>query len=180
MFDRPPPDEDAIVERFVRGRAEADFRRLFRRFDPSLRRVASRLMGAGSAAVDDVVQESWLRAMRALSAFEGRSSFRTWLTGFVVNVCRETLRASRRDAVASSDTPRAAPATAPAEAALILGEALDALPPRARLVLVLHDVAGFTHAEIADLLAIDEGTSKSQLSRARRAARARLSDGDRS
>ena len=176
MFDRPPPDEDALVARFVRGRAEADFRRLFRRFDPSLRRVAARLMGGRSAAVDDVVQESWLRAMRALSAFEARSSFRTWLTGFVINVSRETLRAARREESKTPEQANAAPCGP--EAALMLGQALDALPPRARLVLVLHDIAGFTHTEIAELLAIDEGTSKSQLSRARRTARARLSDGD--
>lgn len=163
-----------MLERFLAGRAEADFRVLYRRINPPLRAVARRLLGRFHLQTDDVVQEAWLRAMRVLARFERRSSFQSWLTGFVVNVCRETLKDARRGSARAAHLPRSTGSAPGPELSSWLDHALDDLPPRARTVVVLHDVAGFTHAEIAAILGVDEGTSKSQLSRARRRLRAQI------
>ncbi len=174
-FQRPVEAEADIVERFLTARAEADFRQLYRRLDPQMQAVARRLLGGQDAAAADVAQEAWLRAMRTLSGFERRSSFRSWLIGFVINVAREAQRAAGRGPVYMAELPDMVDAAAPDPArAMTLDRAVGTLPPRYRAVLMLHDVAGLTHAEIAAALAIDEGTSKSQLSRARQRLRARL------
>ena len=110
-----------------------------------------------------------------MASFRGQSSLRSWLTGIALNRCREALRVAARAPRAALE---AAPATASAAAAgasrLDLERALAALPPGYREVLVLHDVEGYSHLEVAEILGVAPGTSKSQLSHARRALRERL------
>ena len=154
----------------VRG-DEAAFRALYRRHTPALYAFACRLMGGESAEVEDVLQDAWLRAARALGDFGWRSSLRTWLSSIVLNCCRERWRA-RGEVL--EESPEAAVSVDPG-LRVDIEAALAALPPGYRAVLVLHDVEGFTHEEIADRLGIAPGTSKSQLFHARRAVRARLS-----
>lgn len=121
--------------------------------------------------VEDVIQEAWLRAVRGLGEFGWRSSLRTWLSSIVLNCCRERWR--EQPEVTGLD----ADATAPGgdmHLRVDLEAAIAALPPRYRAVLVLHDVEGYTHDEIAERLGVQPGTSKSQLFHARRVLRARL------
>lgn len=138
-----------------------------------MRAISRRLIGNNSNA-DDVVQEAWLRAVRALSSFERRSAFRSWLIGFVVNVARETRRRAMFEALipdrlADNEDPSSDPLSR-----IEVGRAVDGLPQGYRTVLLMHDVGGFTHAEIGEALGIGEGTSKSQLLRSKRALRERL------
>lgn len=166
------PDLD-LVERFTSGRGESEFRALYRRHAPLMRAISRRLIGNDSNA-DDVVQEAWLRAVRALSSFERRSAFRSWLIGFVVNVARETRRRAMFEALipdrlADNEDPSSDPLSR-----IEVGRAVDGLPQGYRTVLLMHDVGGFTHAEIGEALGIGEGTSKSQLLRSKRALRERL------
>lgn len=154
----------------VRG-DEAAFRSLYRRHTPALYAFACRLLGGESPEVEDVLQDAWLRASRALGDFGWRSSLRTWLSSIVLNCCRERWRA-RGEVLESA--PEAIVETDPA-LRLDLEAALASLPPGYRAVLVLHDVEGYTHDDIAARLGIAPGTSKSQLFHARRAVRARLS-----
>jgi RNA polymerase sigma-70 factor (ECF subfamily) len=143
--------------------------------------LALRLLGSRGEA-EDAVQEAWLRAVRDLERFEGRSRFETWVTGILVHCCREQRRrvasARRRLPAAEDETEEAAApisgAAAAAPARLDVEAVLRDLPDGYREVLVLHDLFGYTHAEIARMLEIEEGTSKSQLARARRAARSAL------
>ena len=169
-------DEQSLIARFVARRDEGTFREIYRRQTPALLRIAARLTSGSTARVDDVVQEVWLRAILALPRFRYESSFRTWLVGFVVNVTREMLR-PRADVIpfeALIEEPEAADADPALLAERDLMPLLRELPEGYRTVLVLHELEGLTHSEIAEVLGISMGTAKSQLSRARTAIRARL------
>jgi len=135
-------------------------------------------LGGDELEADDVVQETWIKALEKLPGFRWDASLRTWLTGIALNTCRSLLR--RRDRHWLEVTDERAP-TVPG---LPVGERLDLeaglarLPAGYRTVVVLHDVEGYTHEEIAAQLQIAVNTSKSQLSRARRALRRLLTAGD--
>jgi RNA polymerase sigma factor (sigma-70 family) len=163
-----------LVGRFVTRRDEAAFRALYRRHTPALLGMAARLAGQQWTEVEDVVQEAWLRAAASLPAFRWESSLRTWLSGFVVNVWRERRRSP---AGLESAVDEGQEDAAPFEHVLRmdLERAVASLPEGFRAAIVLHDVEGFTHDQIAGQLGIEPGTSKSQLARARRALRAQLS-----
>jgi RNA polymerase sigma-70 factor (ECF subfamily) len=162
-------DDRALVTAFLDSRNEDAFGALYRRHSPILYGLAHRLTGAVDAA--DVVQETWIRAIGALPSFAWASSLRTWLCSIAVNCCRERWRrqGGHRDHELVMPPP-----IWPSEYAIDVETALARLAPGYRAVVVLHDIYGFTHAEIASQLGIDAGTSKSQLSRARQALRALL------
>ncbi len=165
-------DDLALVRAFLRARGEDAFRALYRAHTPALYALALRLTGGDQGEAEDLVQESWVRAVRALSSFRAQSALRSWLCGFLVNVRRERMRADWRT-VDAPDAEPIAPTIGP-DMALDLERAIGALPDGARNVFVLHDVYGYTHREIGDLLGIVEGTSKSQLTRARLLLRSSL------
>jgi RNA polymerase sigma-70 factor (ECF subfamily) len=160
------------VRTFIRDRDEDAFRALYRRHTPALFRLALRLSGGDSSAAEDDVQEAWIRAAEGLSGFRFESAFRTWLMGILVNCVRESRRRNaRRQALPPAEEPSQAPL---AGTALDLERAIHGLADGYRQVFVFHDLLGHTHREIASLLGVDEGTSKSQLFLARRALRRRL------
>ena len=167
-------DEDrSLVDRFLANRDEQAFREIYKQHGSALYGFARSLVQRDGTA-EDIVQETWLRAVRRLPSFDGQSSLRTWLIGFVVLCCRETWRDERRHGVGLGDGEpsgeTALPASGHAEK-LDLERALARLAPGYRTVLLLHDLHGMTHDEIATLLDIAPGTSKSQLARARQALR---------
>jgi RNA polymerase sigma-70 factor (ECF subfamily) len=158
------------VDRVMRLGDERAFRRLHERHTPRLQRLAANLAAGSSATPEDLVQETWIRAVSRLGRFEWRSSLSTWLTGILVNLFRESLRSDRRMKWTDLDEEAIEwPAAPGADARLDLARAVERLAPGARAVLLLHDVEGYTHQEIGEFLAISPGTSKSQLCRARRA-----------
>jgi len=159
-----PDDDRLLVRAFLDARTDAAFLALYRRHARVLFGLAVRLIGRQDA--EDVVQDAWVRAIRALPGFKWESSLRTWLCGIVVNCCRERWRAS------TSLFPFEEPVTVMhPERALDIESALAQLSPGYRSVVVLYDVYGYTHPEIARLLECEVGTSKSQLARGRRALR---------
>lgn len=165
---------DSAFRAFRSKRDEGSFRVLYRLCTPRLYALALRLTASHDAA-EDVVQETWLRAARSLHSFEGRSRCTTWLTGIAIRCCQERQRSDGKwdgdSAVAFTEgLTSQAPSTGDPMRSSVEAM-LRALPLGFRSVLLLHDLYGYTHAEIAGLLSIDEGTSKSQLSRARSAAR---------
>lgn len=166
--------EARLLARFVAERDETSFRGLYRLHSPLLYRLILRSLGR-TALAEDVLQETWVRAVAGLPRFRRDSSLRTWLAGIALRCCHEARRT-----IPTGRAEESAPAAAvvPADdSRLDLERAVAELAPRRREVLLLHDVEGFTHAEIASLLEIDEGTSKSQLSRARRQVREQLQAG---
>lgn len=139
-------------------------------------------MTADPDRAEDLTQDAFVRAWDRLPSFRGDSAFGTWLHRLTVNVVLGDLRSRGRwreealEETAEGEAPVAPPRelrTAPAHAgeAVDLERAVAALPPRARAVLVLHDIEGYRHREIAELLGVTDGTSKAQLSRARRLLR---------
>ncbi len=162
-----------LVIRFLTHRDEETFREIYRRHTPALYLMALRMMGGSGRGAEDAVHDAWIRAMKGLGAFRWEASLRTWLTGITIRVCHEALRRPP----ASSGTSRereAAPMAGPSPESIDLERAVRRLPDGAREVLVLHDIEGLTHQEIGDRLGIGEGTSKSQLHKARRALRGLL------
>jgi RNA polymerase sigma-70 factor (ECF subfamily) len=156
-------DERALVAAFLDGNENA-FDTLYAAHAPALYAFLRRLV---RDEADDALQEVWLRAARDLRRFRWQSSFRTWLFGIAVNRSREIGRLIEH----SEELPEVAGEEDPVLDRIDLERAVGSLPLRYREVVVLHDIYEHTHAEIGALLGIDEGTSKSNLSRARASLR---------
>jgi RNA polymerase sigma-70 factor, ECF subfamily len=165
-------DDLALVETFLRTRSEDAFETLYDAHTPALYALALRLTGGDQREAEDLVQESWVRAVRALATFRARSALRSWLCGLLVNIRRERIRTDWRTAQAPD--AEAVANTADPDDALDLERAIAALPEGARDVYVLHDVYGYTHREIGEMLGIVDSTSRSQLTRARTLLRSSL------
>jgi RNA polymerase sigma-70 factor, ECF subfamily len=191
-------DDQAILDR-LRAGDERAFEALVARYDGSLRRVARTFVHT-PAAVDDVVQETWLGVVRGLPGFEGRSSLRTWLFSILVNQARTRARRDARSlpfsAIEGEDRPSVDPAAfgtdgrwtsapprldADPETGLLSGElraqllrAVEALSDQQRAVITLRDLAGLSGAEVCDLLDISAANQRVLLHRARSRVRAAL------
>ncbi len=165
-----------LVSAFLRSRDERAFRELYRAHTPALHRIARRLHRGDVQAADDIIQTTWIRAIKRLEGFRWRSSLRTWLTGILINCSRETRREQRLPEALGEDGPGGGLSgdTGNVPERIDLERAVASLPDGYREVLILHDIEGYGHREIAGLLGINEGTSKSQLSHARAAVRVRL------
>jgi RNA polymerase sigma-70 factor (ECF subfamily) len=164
-----------LVGNFLARRDEYSFRVLYHRHTPALYQLALRLVGWNVHEAEEIVQDTWLRAVEALAEFRWESGFRTWLSGILINRSREFYRARKKERhTIIADELAAEVAVAENFERIDLEQAIAALPNGYRQVLVLHDIEGYTHEEIGRLLEIDAGTSKSQLSHARRAMRASL------
>ena len=164
-----------LVRRVLELGDERAFRELYRAHTPRLLGFVFRLLAGDDPEAEDVVQDTWIRACERLDRFQWRSTFSTWLLGIGLNVVRDQLRRyGRTQALAADRAP--GPCTAPPahESRIDLERAIRMLPDDYRLVLVLHDVEGMTHPEIAERLGIPIGTTKSQLFRARKMVRERL------
>ncbi|MGE3273605.1 MAG: RNA polymerase sigma factor [Vicinamibacterales bacterium] len=176
--------ERALVERIRRGDGAA-FEELYTQHATRLYNLAYRMAGAAQDA-DDLLQEIFLLAYRKLGSFRGESSLGTWLYRLGMNHCLDVLR-SRQSRMSqqtdSLDAEDAMPVSAPHTPVLgtvgriDLERAVAALPPACRAAFLLHDVEGFGHQEVADILGISEGTSKSQVHKARLRIRAYLTLG---
>jgi RNA polymerase sigma-70 factor (ECF subfamily) len=166
-----------LISEFRESRNAAAFDRLYKAHNTSLYSTAVRITGDPSAA-GDAVHDAWLRCIERLDGFEGRSSFRTWITGILINCIRETWRRDRHEPH-SPDTISATNGVPPLPHnvdPMDLEAAIAALPAGFREVLILHDVEGFSHDEIGAMLGVVAGTSKSQLARARQRIRAFLKE----
>lgn len=171
--DAGPPD---LVRRAQTGDADA-FGRLYRLHAGRVYALCLRLE-ADVTRAEELTQDVFVRAWERLPGFRGDSAFGTWLHRLAVNVVLADRRAAwRRDRrVLAVEEPEAHETARESDPALGLDleTAIAALPPGARAVLVLHDLEGYQHAEIAAMTGIAEGTSKAQLFRARRLLRERL------
>jgi RNA polymerase sigma factor (sigma-70 family) len=170
----PTQTDRELVEVVVVNGDERAFRELYRRHTPRLYQVVLRLVESEQDA-EDIVQEAWIRAVEAAANFRWESGFATWLTGIAINRFRELLRKRNRwPALGLEHVPE--PESKPVHVGerIDLEKALSMLPVGYRTVLVLHDLEGYRHEEIAEQLGIAPGTSKSQLFHARRYVRTLL------
>jgi RNA polymerase sigma-70 factor (ECF subfamily) len=168
-----------LVERVVADRDPEALRELYVRHTPRLYAMARRMLGDSSDA-EDAVHDTWIRAVEGFARFEWRSRLETWLAAILINCAREAGRAADREDQLDDDhlaTDADHDFPWPVDA-IDLERAIATLATGYRRVLVLHDIEGFTHEEIAGMLDIEAGTSKSQLARARRALKALLTTAD--
>ena len=151
------------------------FAHLVAEHDRPLRALAFRLLG-DRQAMDDVLQEAYAKAFRALPQFRGESATGTWLYRIVYNACLDHLRRERR--LAEQPLETGLPATPdPGESAArreALAAALAALAPDQRAAVLLVDAEGLDYAAAARVLGVRVGTVASRLSRARASLRRAL------
>ena len=161
----PHPRDADLIGRFLAGDERA-FRVLYERHTPRLKMTLLRLLGRIHHEIEDVVQETWLAGCRSMHTFRGEAKFSTWLTTIGVRTALAQLR-RRRHPEDDLDPEHAGALDTRTDAGLDVERALAKLPVQQRVVVVLHDLEGLTHSEIAELLGIAAGTSKATLSDAR-------------
>lgn len=162
-----PPD---AIRRAQQGDADA-FEAVYREHAGRVYALCLRMSGDAQAA-KELVQDVFVRAWEKLDTFRGESAFSSWLHRLAVNVVLMDRRSRARRAEDPLDddedpAPVAAAIARSPELKMDLEQAIATLPRMARQVLVLFDVEGYAHAEIAQMLGIAEGTSKAHLFRAR-------------
>jgi RNA polymerase sigma-70 factor, ECF subfamily len=151
----------------------AAFERVYRRHAARIHSLCRRMLSPEEA--DDVMQDVFIRAWEKLSLFRGDAAFGTWLHRLAINVIlsRRQSHATYRERFSAGDTD-VIPLPARRDRADLrvdVDAAIRTLPQGARDVFLLHDVEGYTHEEIAGMLHVTAGTSKSQLHRARMSLR---------
>ena len=164
--------DDAVLAMRAANADVASFEQLYRRHHRRVHGVIVRLVGQASARAEDLTQETFVRAWQALPGFRHESAVSTWLHRLAVNTALMELRSRRSRPLQDEDEETFDQLSTPDTAGnAVLGRDLEravaTLPPRARAVLVLHDVEGWKHAEIATELGMAVGSSKAQLHRAR-------------
>jgi len=167
--------------RRARAGDERAIRALYERHAPRVYALVRRVAG-DDALAEDWAQEAWVRAIRALPRFRGDARFSTWLHRIAVNSALHGRRWSERRRGRETELAPEIHQHGPDETPLLrrrLQAALDHLPAGMRRILVLHDVEGYTHEDIGEMLGIATGTSKSQLFKARARMRELLAEPDR-
>ncbi|HEX7815639.1 RNA polymerase sigma factor [Dyella sp.] len=171
----PPPalraeGEDADDIKAAAGGDRQAFHRLYRQHVDRIYGAIYRLAGYDHARAEDLTQEAFVRCWQKLAGFRHESAFSTWLYRLAVNVALMDIRSRGADPVHmmdEDDIPDHGQTPFCAAEREELERAIATLPPRARAVLVLHDVEGWRHEEIGEELGMAVGSSKAQLHRAR-------------
>lgn len=173
---RAEGDDDDLFEATVRRAQSGDvdaFEIVYRTHAPAIHALCRRMCG-DDAEARELVQDVFVRAWERLQGFRGQSSLATWMHRLAVNVVLERWRSAKREMARKIDDPEGLAFGAPQhegdpDAAMDIAEATAKLPSGARVVFVLHDIEGYSHDEIATMMGIAAGTSRTQLFRARRA-----------
>lgn len=155
-----------ILARAQRGDMDA-FAEIYRCFGRACFRLALRMLGQRQPA-EDLVQEVFLKMMDTIRGYRGDAPFGAWLKRMSVNACIDHLRRQRHEATDDAETVFAQTASADSSAALKVDAwtLLSHLSPRARAIVTLHELEGYTHTELAVLFGQSESYSKSILARA--------------
>jgi len=169
------------VEQAQAGNRHA-FEQLYRRHCGKIYALCWRMCGGDKALAEDMLQDAFVRAWNKLHLFRGDSKFGTWMHRLTVNVIlsdkRIRVKRLQREQELSEGIERTMVGERDVSAGLRkdLEAAIAGLPERARTVLVLYDIEGYRHAEIADITGMAVGSSKAQLHRARKLVRQALQD----
>ncbi len=192
----PPPDKAAdsdarLVERSVAGDAKA-FELLVIKYQRRIQRLIGRMV-RDVDLVEDIAQETFIRAYRALAQFRGEAQFYTWLYRIAINTAKKALMDLKRNPtvsenayksgdddetspleneLTSAETPDAVLASK--EIAQIINDAMDALPEELRRAITLREIEGLSYEEIAAAMECPVGTVRSRIFRAREAISAKV------
>ena len=158
-----------LIRRAIEGDERA-MRLLWSQHAPRIDAIVRRLAGDADLAAD-IAQEVWIQIFRALPTYRGDAQFGTWAHRIAVNRTLHALRRSRRvaklEAEIEEDTAAVEMDAERVWLAATIEDAARHLPAGARTVFLMHDVEGYTHEDIAEVLGITAGASKSQLFKAR-------------
>lgn len=169
-------DPDAVDATLAASGDVHAFERLYHGHVARIHSLARRMIGPEEA--DEATQDAFVRVWEKLGTFRGEAAFGTWLHRLAINVMlgRRASQSRNRQRMAEGEgvLARAAARVASPELRMDFETAVSRLPAGAREVFVLHDVEGFKHHEIGEMLGIAPGTSKAQLHRARMALRQHL------
>ncbi len=165
---------EELLEGCRRGEVAA-FERLYELHGGRMKSIARNLLGSESEA-EDAVQETFLKIYRGAGTFRGSAAVSTWIYRILVNTCYDQLRRRKRHPEDPLDAPSERgqegsllPATASDQSLrLAIEQSLTRLAPRQRTVFLLSAVEGFSHREIAGVLDVSEGVSRTLLFEARR------------
>jgi RNA polymerase sigma-70 factor (ECF subfamily) len=154
------------------------FERLYRAHADRVFSLCARMV-SDSTMAEELTQDVFVRAWEKLASFRGESAFSTWLHRLAVNVVLNQRKVVARRHARFDDSENvleqvARPSARPGDGMDLEG-AIATLPKGARMIFVLHDVEGYRHEDIAELLGITTGGSKAQLHRARQLLREKLS-----
>jgi RNA polymerase sigma-70 factor (ECF subfamily) len=172
------PDEERELAKAARNGDQNAFGSLVRLHQKRAYLVARAIVTVHEDA-EDAVQEGFIRAHQAMNRFDVSQNFGPWLNRIVANAALDIARRRKVRSTEELTDALRSPFKDPAEHAELKGrlaEALAELPERARSVIVMHDVEGFTHAEIGEMLGIPGGTARSDLHHARLKLRGLLHD----
>ena len=164
-------DQELLIESAA-ARDPAAEKALYEAHVERIFRLAYRMTG-DSALAEDLTQDTFLRAFDRLDTFRRESAFGTWLHSIAVSVILNGMRKVRMLRTRETSLDNSAVAWLPGprqpdtELKLTLQRTIDALDPDQKMVLVMHDMEGYKHHEIAEIMGIRTGTSKARLSRAR-------------
>ena len=171
-------ENDDLVARCQAGDVDA-FEELYRLHSPRIYSLACRMTGSPQEG-EDLLQDIFLHVHRKLGSFRGDAALGTWLYRLAMNQCLDFVRSRQARMKVVTDgfeedgsNEPAAPRDTPV-ARLDLERAIQRLPDGYRSAFVLHDIEGLDHKQIAGLLGITEGTSRSQVFKARSKLRALL------
>ena len=178
----PPPFDAGLLVR-CRAQEAGAFRAFVTAHERQVIALLSRLLGHGASDVEDLAQETFVRAYRAFPRFdpEGPAKVSTWLLTIATRLALDAKKRRRLAVAPLDDAAEARPAdstpeirTERRELGAALAEAAAALPDDQRAALLLSDVHGLSIAEIASALEVPENTAKTRLFRAREKMRAAL------
>ena len=167
--------DDLDLARRCREGDSTAFEAVYRAHSGRLFGLVSRMLASAPEA-EDVLQDVFINAHRKMGSYRGESSLGTWLYRLAVNHCLDHLRSRAARMARSTESldvedaaePAASEPRVPTAVSRIdLERAITQLPEGCRLAFVLHDVEGLDHKEVAAALGITEGTSKSQVHKAR-------------
>ena len=171
----PAPNSDLALAIAAGNGDTGAFEKLYERHNRRVYSLCLR-MTQNAAEAEDLAQEAFIQLFRKIGSFRGDSAFTTWLHRLTVNQCLMHFRKKSvklEKTTEEGDTPIQVvsgtenPNSMPIMDRIALDNALTQLPPGYRTVFVLHDVEGHEHEEIAQMLGVAVGTSKSQLHKAR-------------
>jgi RNA polymerase sigma-70 factor (ECF subfamily) len=170
------PEDELVFQ--AKGGSHTAFESLYRMHIGRVFGICRRMLIDTSRA-EDVTQKIFIQVWMKLPSFRGESRFSSWLYRLSVNIVLDEMKlvgwknesAIRNKQVKISKEPSFEPSH---NFSLDLNHAIDSLPSQARIIFVMHDVAGYTHEEIAEALNLASGTCKAQVSRARRILREML------
>lgn len=179
--DQLSATEELWVEAAQAGDRHA-FEKLYRSHCDRIYALCWRMCGCDAALAEDMVQEAFVRAWNKLGLFRGDSKFGTWLHRLAVNVVLSDRRIRVKRLQREQEMVDAVERTLTGDKDVSAGlrkdleAAIAGLPERARTVLVLYDIEGYQHNEIADMTGMAVGSSKAQLHRARKLVREMLNE----